>query len=671
MQPSTIYCDTCGTANRPQARFCIGCGQAMPIVSTPAPSAQAGPAVSPPPVSPPSPAGRIGQQLGNYRLHSLLGEGGFAQVYLGEHVYLKTQAAIKLLHMKLAAPDDLDSFLKEAQTVARLIHPHIVRVLEFGLDGQTPFLVMDYAPNGTLRQRHPRGTLLPLPTVVSYVKQVTEALQYAHDKKFIHRDIKPENMLIGEHDAVLLSDFGIALIAQSSRYQSTQDVVGTVSYMSPEQIQGRPRPASDQYSLGIVVYEWLSGDRPFHGSFIELCTQHTMAPPPPLRQKVSTISPEVEQVVLTALAKDPHQRFASVQAFATALEQASKPSVKREPSSQFSSSTNVVTQLSESLQPTNPVIFVSQSFIPTEVVPPRPVQTSASLGTVLCTYCGHSGEVSAVAWSPSSTHIASAGGDKTVLVWDAATDKDLLTYRGHSGSVWSVDWSPDGTHIASASDDKTVQVWDAVTGKSLYTYRGHSLPWSVAWAPDGTRIASASLDKTVQVWISTTGKNLYIYRGHSDCVWSVDWSPDGTCIASASADKTVQVWLVATGKNLFTYRGHSGAVRSVAWAPDGTRIASASFDKTVQVWDAATGKNLLTYGGHSDIARAVAWSSDNRHVASASEDKKVQVWDAATGKNLLTYRGHSALVYSVVWSPDGTRIASASGDKTVQVWQAT
>ena len=269
MQPSTIYCDTCGTANRPQARFCIGCGQAMPIVSTPAPSAQAGPAVSPPPVSPPSPAGRIGQQLGNYRLHSLLGEGGFAQVYLGEHVYLKTQAAIKLLHMKLAAPDDLDSFLKEAQTVARLVHPHIVRVLEFGLDGQTPFLVMDYATGGTLRQRHHRGTLLPLSTVVSYVKQVTDALQYAHDKKFIHRDIKPENMLIGERDAVLLSDFGIALIAQSTRYQSTQDVVGTVAYMSPEQIQGKPRPASDQYSLGIVVYEWLTGDRPFHGSFIE------------------------------------------------------------------------------------------------------------------------------------------------------------------------------------------------------------------------------------------------------------------------------------------------------------------------------------------------------------------------------------------------------------------
>jgi protein kinase-like protein len=131
-------------------------------------------------------------------------------------------------------------------------------------------------------------------------------------------------MLVGRRNDVLLSDFGIALIAQSSRYQSTQDVTGTIAYMSPEQIQGKPRPASDQYALGIVIYEWLSGDRPFHGSFTELCAQHMFASPPPLREKIATISQDVEHVVMTALAKDPKQRFGSVQAFANALEQASQ-----------------------------------------------------------------------------------------------------------------------------------------------------------------------------------------------------------------------------------------------------------------------------------------------------------------------------------------------------------
>src|SRR2546425_4190119 len=267
-------------------------------------------------------ADRVGQQLGNYRLIRLLGEGGFAEVYLGEHIHLGTQAAIKVLHTQLTN-DDVDKFRTEARTIAHLIHSHIVRVLEFGVEGKTPFLVMDYAPNGTLRQRHPKGIALPLPLIVTYVKQVADALQYAHNEKVIHRDVKPENMLLGRRNEILLSDFGIALVAQSSRYQSVQEMAGTMAYMAPEQIQGRPRPASDQYSLGIVVYEWLSGDRPFHGSLTELVGQHLTVPPPLLSEKVPTISLDVEQVVMIALAKDPHRRFGSIQAFAIALEEAS------------------------------------------------------------------------------------------------------------------------------------------------------------------------------------------------------------------------------------------------------------------------------------------------------------------------------------------------------------
>lgn len=269
-------------------------------------------------------ADRIGQKLGNYTIVQLLGRGGFADVYLAEHIYLKTQVAVKVLQTRLSTTEDMNSFLREAQMIARLSHPHIVRVLDFGLDGEIPFLVMDYAPNGTLRQHHPRGTQLPLALVVSYVKQLADALQYAHDEKVIHRDLKPENMLFGKRHEVVLGDFGVALIAQSSRYQSSQDVAGTVGYMSPEQIQGKARPASDQYSLGIVIYEWISGDRPFHGSFTEVCTQHLFAPLPPLSEKVPEILPQVEHVISLALAKDPKQRFASVQAFARALEQASQ-----------------------------------------------------------------------------------------------------------------------------------------------------------------------------------------------------------------------------------------------------------------------------------------------------------------------------------------------------------
>ncbi len=266
---------------------------------------------------------RVGQQIGNYRLVQHLGSGGFADVYLAAQIYLDSPAAIKLLRTNLAQ-DDLESFREEARTLARLIHPHIVRLLDFGLEGTTPFLVMDYAPNGTLRQRHQRGERLPLATVVDYVQQIAIALQYAHNQKVIHRDIKPENMLLGRNQEILLTDFGIAVVAQSTRIQLTQETVGTISYMAPEQIQAHPRPASDQYSLGIVVYEWLCGSRPFSGSFTEVAAKHLMVPPLPLRGQVPYITPEIEEVVFIALAKDPKQRFGSIQAFALALKQASQ-----------------------------------------------------------------------------------------------------------------------------------------------------------------------------------------------------------------------------------------------------------------------------------------------------------------------------------------------------------
>src|SRR5947209_6591347 len=264
----------------------------------------------------------IGQQLGNYRLIRLLGKGSFADVYLAEHIYLKTPAAIKLLQTRLAQ-DDLQSFLNEARSIANLVHPNIVRVLEFGVEGAIPFLVMDFAPNGTLRQRHPKGSQVLPAFIVRYIKQVAAALQYAHDQRVIHRDIKPENMLLGRNNEVLLSDFGIAVVAQSSRYhQVGQEIGGTIAYMAPEQLQGRAVPASDQYALGVATYEWLSGDRPFQGSFPEIASQHMLTSPVPLRSKIPGIPKDIDEVVMRALAKDPQQRFMRVEAYANALEHA-------------------------------------------------------------------------------------------------------------------------------------------------------------------------------------------------------------------------------------------------------------------------------------------------------------------------------------------------------------
>ncbi len=263
-----------------------------------------------------------GQRLGNYRLHRLLGKGSFAEVYLAEHLYLNTPAAVKVLHTTFDKEEE-HSFLTEAQTIARLAHPNVVRVREFAIERSMPYLVMDYVPGGTLRQRYPRGTCLSLEQTVACVKQIAAALQYAHNHGIIHRDVKPENILQGAGQ-ILLSDFGISIPTPSPGAATSQSWAGTLPYMAPEQFLGKAVFASDQYALAILAYEWLCGVRPFEGSGMALAHLHAHVPPAPLREKDPSLPEAVEAVILKALSKQPNQRYVSVLTFARFLESASR-----------------------------------------------------------------------------------------------------------------------------------------------------------------------------------------------------------------------------------------------------------------------------------------------------------------------------------------------------------
>ena len=607
---------------------------------------------------------RVGQQLGHYRLMRLLGHGGFASVYLGEHIHLGTSAAIKVLDTQLAS-DEIEQFRNEARMIARLEHPHIVRVLDFGVEEATPFLVMSYAPNGTLRQHHPKGTRLSPATILLYVKQVAAALQYAHEENLIHRDVKPENMLLGRgidrHSAspapeVLLSDFGLAVVANSSSNERPRDVSGTIAYMAPEQARGKPRPASDQYALGIVVYEWLCGKQPFVGSYEEVAVQHVLYEPPSLYEIDTAISPALEQVIMKALAKDPHLRYESVQDFADALERVC----------QSENFTFVVPPISTSTSKPIVGVYQQESTYSTNRLQPEE-ESPYSTNRV------QSGMVYAVAWSPDRHRIATGGLDRTVQVWDATTGVNGFTYRGHTGGVTAVAWSPSGQHIASAGLDKTVQVWETVNGHRISMYNGHvGMVYAVAYSPDGKYIASTSgggQDNSVQVWDATTGNSVFSFSGHSYWVRTVAWSPDGRYLASGSWHE-VEVWNIGKKRKVATYRGHDGWVRMVVWSHDGKRIASAGEDKTVQIWDVARTRLIATHRGHAEWIGIITWSPDGKRIASASKDNIIHIWDAATGNNILTYRSHSDPVHAIMWLPDGKHIASASGDGAVHVWQA-
>jgi WD40 repeat protein len=307
-----------------------------------------------------------------------------------------------------------------------------------------------------------------------------------------------------------------------------------------------------------------------------------------------------------------------------------------------------------------------------------------------------------VAFSPDGCQLASAGGDKTVRIWDTTTGAEVRVLTGHTESVVSVAFSPDGHLLASGGGDNTIRVWDTATGAELYQLTGHIRPsgkvpgdpvmvWGVAFSADGCYLASAGDDGTVRVWDTETRHMLRTLNGnaqgmlgdlngHTNAVHSVTFSAEGHLLASAGGDGTVLVWEAASGALLHKLAGHTRAVVDVAFSPDGRHLASAGADGTVRIWEYTTESAPLALVGHAKDAnplvglvrgtyvRAVAFSPDGSVVASAGDDGTVRVWEAATGAMLRTLASNKKPTSCVAFSPDGRLLASGGEDNTVRLW---
>ncbi len=267
----------------------------------------------------------INKIFGSYRITAKIASGGFALVYQGQHIILtERKAAIKLLHAKhLDSLEKRESFIQEARLLETLKHPHILPIYDINIasDG-TPYLVVEYAPNGSLEDRIKLHRPLPLDEVLTILAQVGQALEHAHRHNVIHRDLKPANILFNAKDEALLADFGIATVLDIGDKQH-HTIIGTLPYMAPEQFRGIYGKESDQYALGCIAYELVTGHRPVgsdqHSSLWQWVIAHTKETIISPTQYNSQLPEHIAHTILTAIAKNPNQRYPDVGTFIKVL----------------------------------------------------------------------------------------------------------------------------------------------------------------------------------------------------------------------------------------------------------------------------------------------------------------------------------------------------------------
>jgi WD40 repeat protein/serine/threonine protein kinase len=656
----------------------------------------------------------IGRQFGPYRVLSLLGHGGMGSVWLAERAdgLFTRQVALKLVHPALISRVITERSVREREILASLNHPNIARLLDAGSshDGQ-PFLALEYIagePLTTYCDVH----RLSIRERLQLFKQVLSAVQYAHGHLVIHRDLKPSNILVTEGGHVYLLDFGIAKLLTDGEAKETELTrLGgralTPDYAAPEQITGAPiTTAADVYSLGVMLYELLLGERPYQlkretrGALEEAILQADPVVPSRTtpaesaatarattpRKLLESLEGDLDTIVVKALKKSPAERYQTAESFSEDIDRFLRGDIvlARPDSMTYRAvkfvqrhragigvASILIISLVAGLAATSYEARVAARQRDEALAAKLRLQTQAAAARLQANDVPTALDIILKVLPVPGSHRAYTPEALSVFQEARAADLEIMAVIGHAGLVRSIAFSSDGARIITASYDGTAKIWDAGSGVELLRLSGHGGHVnSAAFSPDGRRIVTASADKTARIWDAATAQESMQLSGHTLGVETAEFSPDGSRIVTASIDKTARIWDAASGRQLKVLGGHSEAVSSARFSHDGGRIVTASDDKTARIWDAATGREIMVFKGHTDPLESGRFSPDGRRIVTTSIDQTARIWNVATGQEMMALRGHTSLLLSAEFSPDGLRVVTSSFDATARIWDA-
>lgn len=649
-------------------------------------------------------------RLAEYEILKEVGRGGMGVVYQARHVRLGRIVALKMiLGGALARAEDLKRFENEAAAAAHLQHSGIVALYEVGAHDNQPYFSMEFISGSSLAQRLLVGPV-PSRRAAKYMEAVAHAVHYAHTRGIIHRDLKPANVLLDDNDQPKITDFGLAkLTASDSGQTRTGAVLGTPSYMSPEQANGRKDigPATDIYSLGAILYELLTGKPPFRGE-TPLATLTLVSEQEPIAPRL--LNPEadrdLETICLKCLEKEPVRRYAS----AELLAQDVRRYLHGEPISARRMSwvgrsvkwcrrkpTLALLLFLVVAAPLSFMVFFYLSALEEkelhDIAQRNRLESSRRLEALR--YFLYDAEIRRAFQAHGDAdfdrvktlldHHVPKDDQSDLRHWEwyflKERSKGRFSLEGHLGRANAVAYRPDGKFLASAGGEPTrpgeIKIWDSATGSHGLSLQGHTDSISsLAYSHDGALLASGSYDKTIRVWDLVNRKELVTFREHDQDVLGVAFSPQDTLLASASADGTVRLWDYGAGIKgekdaVKVLKGHTKEVSAVTFSPTGNTLASAGFDGMVRLWDAKTGAARGTLKGHEGEVRALAFSPSGKILASGggkgSQRGEVRFWDTDTGRLLFTRSGLSDRVLSLAFSSD-SKLAAAGSDGIIRIW---